>query len=469
MFTKIFILFFLFAATAGGQIITNNLVADYQAGAGYTLTEAGQVSQWSDQHNTLNNDGVTNNAVQSDPVLMPLATTDRWGDACVLYPNGEVISYTNPVAVGNALDIPATLTCHSRTSSVYAVCTGPYSHEAQCLLQFTNWAGSVFVGWRSNQGASEYWPMSPLTANLNDTNIFPPMNKAVFTVIGSPTATAWFWNTNKATGAALAAQAFTGAQIGGNLIGSYYGGQIYRLLIYRDSHSDAQALQVINALIAAHNVRTNYSTVVVSRGESNTAGVNANRLKSWTWQLMERYPEVKWYNHGVGSSFISTNGTTGNVWYENDFTYVDLVYDSNAVSNLLFVRGNGNDLNTQGGSLPTFGRLTNYTAQRASRGWKVVVDTLGDGVNDVSNYNLMIRTNVVASWFGRVDSGAGSAVETRLTDNANRTYFYADGTHYVNAGHSVIRDHFSRWLDGYLGYKTFGAATITTGTLNLGP
>jgi lysophospholipase L1-like esterase len=71
-------------------------------------------------------------------------------------------------------------------------------------------------------------------------------------------------------------------------------------------------------------------------------------------------------------------------------------------------------------------------------------------------YNSCIRTNT-GGWYGYVDPGLNSPVETRLNNPADTNYFAPDGLHLNNAGYGVMADHFGQVVNvphrttGYFG------------------
>lgn len=440
---RLFLALLFFAQLATAQIITNNLIADYQAGVGYTL-QNGYIATWADQHNLLNNDGVTNDAVQAESAedRMPLADTDAQGMACVLFRYGFPFSGTNVARRTNTLTIAETLVSHSRTSSVYAVCTGPIAFNAQAVWQFTNWDNSGWIQWDSN---SDTIPMRMLTVSQRSTNIIVGMNKAIFANLSSPSVLYQCYNLQIDTNAAVPALALQGAEIGGNRMTRYFSGRIYRILVYRGSHTPAQYETNRAALAAQYNVQQTYTRQVICRGESNTRGDHATNLQSWPWWLVEQMPELKVYNHGQASSLISTNGSSGNVWVGRDTLTLDPIFNTNLVQNAIIGRGSGNEFIGAISGTNTYIRLTNWSALRVAAGWKVYIDTLsnGDPYTDlqVTNFNALIRNPGASYWSGVSDSGVGSPQETRLSDKDNTTYFDVDGLHLTSGGQRVIFEH----------------------------
>ena len=101
-------------------LITSNLVADWQAGIGVTAS-GGQISQWNDQHQLLNNDGLTNNLTQANATYQPYDVTDAQGYRGVMFPWAFGSAHPN-----DYLNIPNTLPILNTTNmTVYIVATGP--------------------------------------------------------------------------------------------------------------------------------------------------------------------------------------------------------------------------------------------------------------------------------------------------------------------------------------------------------
>jgi lysophospholipase L1-like esterase len=431
-------------------LISSNLVADWQAGVGVT-TVGGQISQWNDQHQLLNNDGITNNLTQTSATYQPYDMTDAQGYRGVMFPWAYGSAHPN-----DYLNIPNTLTGLNTTNlTVYVVATGPIDQErSETLIWFSGSSGWIRFFLAGTYPA--YYPTS-LSVGSQTSTLYPPLNRAVFIGSGNNVTTTLRWNNVTSTNAPQTATAFVNggtvavnnsAISGGSEYG--YSGIIYRILVYKAAHTAAQMDAQVSELSVLYGVLTNYTKQAVCRGDSITEGVDSTMLQNYPFQLCERYPEIKWRNQGIGGLKIGTNADAGTM-YVIDGNFVDPLYDGTLQQNWLLFFGGVNDMNSDNltGAL-TYGRLTNYVAARkAARPWTVIVSTVQATIQSSGHpeknaqYNSCIRTNA-GGWDGYVDPGLNSPIETRLDDYTNTNYFDSDGLHLINAGYAVFADHFGQ-------------------------
>jgi len=111
-------------------LITNNLVADWQAGAGATIS-GGRISAWNDQHQFLNNDGLGPHALtQTNVSFQPYDVFDAHRYRGVMFPWGAAASHPHTF-----LALPTTLGAFDTTNTtVYIVSTGAGEQENQSLI-----------------------------------------------------------------------------------------------------------------------------------------------------------------------------------------------------------------------------------------------------------------------------------------------------------------------------------------------
>lgn len=444
---QVFTMLFMAVTFQTRALITNNLVADWQAGVGVTAA-SGRISQWNDQHQLLNNDGLTNNLTQASATSQPYDMTDAQGYRGVMF----------PWAFGSAhpddyLNIPNTLPGLNTTNmTVYIVATGPMDQErSETLIWFNGAPGWIRFFLAGTYPA--YYPTS-LSVGSQSSTLYPPLNRAVFVGSGNNVRTTLRWNNVTSTNAPQSATTLVnggtiavnnGAISGGSEYG--YSGIIYRILVYKAAHTAAQMDAQVSELSALFGVLTNYTKQAVCRGDSITEGVDSTLLQSYPFQLCERYPEIEWRNQGIGGLKIGTNGVAGTM-YAIDGNFVDPLYDGTLQQNWLLFFGGVNDMNSDGlTGAATCGRLTNYVAARkAAHPWKVIACTVQATIQSSGHpeknaqYNSCIRTNA-GGWDGFVDPGLNSPVETRLNDYSNTNYFDSDGLHLINAGYGVFADH----------------------------
>jgi lysophospholipase L1-like esterase len=440
---------FLVAAFDVHALITNNLAADWQGGTGITVS-GGQISQWNDQHQLLNNDGLGPHALtQSNAAYQPYDVTDAQDYRGVMFPWG--FSTANP---NTCLIISNSLSGLNTTNlTVYIVATGPVEQDKNQTMIWFNGYGSGWVKFYLTGTYPVNYPASLFVGSQAST-IYPPINRAVFVGAGDASKTTMRWNNVSQTNAPLSAIT-TGS---GGMVSSYnsnefYSGVIYRILVYRVAHTTAQMDAQVAELAALYGVLTNYTKQVVCRGDSITAGIGSSMLQSYPFQLCERYPEIEWHNQGVSGLYIGTNGDSGGTMYDIDTNFVDTLYDGKLQQNWLFFFGGVNDIGSGLSGAVTFGRLTNYVAARhAVRPWTIIVSTVQAVANDSArnsrnaDYNSCIRTNI-GNWDGMVDPGLNSLIETRLNNPYDTNYFYTDGLHLVNAGYQVLAQHFGQKIN----------------------
>jgi len=447
---RLLTILFVTVACGARALITNNLVADWQGGVGIT-TAGGRVSQWNDQHQLLNNDGLTNNLTQASATYQPFDMTDAQGYRGVLFPWAFSGAHSN-----DFLNIPSSLPALSTTNlTVYVVATGPMDQErSETLIWFSGASGWIRFFLGGNYPA--YYPVS-LSVGSQSSAIYPPLNRAVFIGSGNSVTTTLRWNNVTVTNAPQSATALinggtvainNSAVSGGSEYG--YTGIIYRILVYKAAHTSAQMDAQVAELSALYGVLTNYTKQAVCRGDSITEGVDSTMLQNYPFQLCARYPEIKWRNQGIGSLKIGTNGEAGTM-YVLDGNFVDPLYDGTLQQNWLLFFGGVNDMNSDNlTGAATYGRLTNYVAARkAAHPWTFIACTVhatsqaSGHPEKNAQYNAYIRTNA-GGWDRYVDPGLNSPVETRLNDYTNTNYYYSDGLHLINAGYAVFADHFGQ-------------------------
>jgi lysophospholipase L1-like esterase len=325
------------------------------------------------------------------------------------------------------------------------VSTGPVAQdEKQTLIAF-NGLPSSWIKFYLTGVYPAYFPASMFVGTTSST-IYPPINRSVFVASSDPGKTTLRWNYVTQTNAAQG-QAFSsgGGTIGAVNSGEYFSGIIYRVLVYSNAHTAAQMNAQVSELSVAYGVPTNFTKQAVCRGASSVEGVGSTMLQSWPFQLWQRYPEIAWHNQGIGGEKIGPSSNVDTM-INQDFNFVDPLYDPKLERNWLLFYAGINDINSDGISgLACYGRLTNYVAARkAAHPWTVIVGTITPSIQDQvrkGEFNFCIRTNV-GNYEGYVDPGYLSPVETRLNDYTDLTYYTSDGLHLNNTGYSVIADHF---------------------------
>jgi len=425
----------LFAGWVRAAVPGTGLVADYNAALGVTES-GGLVSQWNDQHQTLNADGLgPHNATQATGASKPTLVTDFQGNPGILFPWDLSPSHPNTF-----LTIPTSLTgMATRSLSVYAVMS--HWHKDNPTAIFSLSSGQFMSLWSISSS-----PKRPAVWDQVAPTLYIPSNKSILATVGRASGSVVQWNDTRVTLSTVgSATGLSGGEIGREASSSsrWFSGIIYRLLIYNVPHTNAEVDAVVNALEAEHSVTMSYTNQIVCRGDSLTEGYGETALRSYPLQLNELLPTWKMYMYGSSGQQIGDSGTS-NQMYNMDSAAIDPLFDGTMTRNVLAFMGGTNDINAGGlTGAQTFTRLTGYlTARKAAHAWETMVGTLPDrGTLDtqVGDYNTLIRTG--DSTIDRIaDYGKASSIETRLNLSTNATYFNADGVHLTNAGYGVIAE-----------------------------
>ncbi|HSU53389.1 MAG TPA: SGNH/GDSL hydrolase family protein [Candidatus Dormibacteraeota bacterium] len=437
-------LLLLLCGFSAQALLTNNLVADWRADLGITAP-TGRVSQWTDQHQLLNNDGLgSHQLTQTNGSRQPYTVQDPAGGPAVMFPWGS------PTPPQTYLNLPTTLGgFDTANTTVYVVGSGPAAQENETLL----WFGGTASGWLSFHQITTN-PISMLVGTQNS-GIYPPLNRAVLVGSSDTNVTTLRWNSVLRTNPPQTrVTSSSGGMLASFNSSEFYSGVIHRILIYKTAHTPAQMDAQVSELAATYRIFTNYTKQVVCRGASTVAGQGSTLLQGFVPQLCQRYPEIIWRAqsdiNGGQNGQIGTNGFAGSM-YAFDPGYIDTLYDAALDQNWLFVIAGINDILSSGlNGTATYGRLTNYVAARhAARPWKIVVSTVqSDAPAPATNadYNAQIRLKP-GGWDRIIDPGAGSPIETRLSNFADTRYFNTDGIHLTNLGYSVLADHLAQIIN----------------------
>ena len=180
---------FLVAAFDVHALITNNLAADWQGGTGITVS-GGQISQWNDQHQLLNNDGLgPHTLTQTNAAYQPYDVTDAQGYRGVLFPWGFSAPYPNTY-----LNISNSLSGLNTTNlAVYIVATGPVEQDKNQTMIWFNGFGSGWIKFYLTGTYPANYPAS-LFVGLQASTIYPPINRAVFVGASDASKTTMRWN-----------------------------------------------------------------------------------------------------------------------------------------------------------------------------------------------------------------------------------------------------------------------------------
>lgn len=423
------------------QVPTDNLILDLDTRSVSDFTLNGQdIAQWNDRSTN------ANHAIQSSLTNRPIYVADDGaGSACVSFPFNEIIT-NRWLTVASSLSF-TNLSC--KASSLYVVTRTAHQTELGVivggngadliqLIIYTNDSPNVTVI-PTTIGASR------IGSGTNDPAMFPPCNKCLMSVVGTASTYAFGLNSriqtlSKAPAVPLTSTADIGRESGG---GAVWYGDVYRILIYNASHDATQRATVENALIANHQIRTNYpGGVLVARGDSITWGHDSALNNSWPHYFSLLYPTMKVFNLGVDSATFGTQSTT------NEANMADLLYDPNASTNILVVLLGLNDLAQGSSTNVVYASLTNYCATRFTGPWglgkgDVRPITLLDGsavIAKIIGYNDKMRTTPVG-FTNLVDIGRNATVGTvfsHTNDSLSSTYYYTDHIHLLNFGFQTL-------------------------------
>lgn len=438
------------------QFITNNLIMDLDARFGVQTSNAAPfsyVTNWVDNHTNVNNDGIFNNATNFNPTTTFLSTLDYFGQPVVYSPHGLNLD------LGYAMNVPTNnLVANLTNNTIYVVCTPSLQHNEGTVCYWKN-EGFKQISVLEVPQTTYLGPMRMGSVSRNGTNTLMPVNVSVLAMSCGPQRVIFAINHYLETNTAFGNSVCMGMELGGKTLTTYWGGFLYRVLVYSLPHTAAQIHSNVVYLSQSHNVVTNFQKVVVCRGDSRTEGYYCTNQQSWPFQLWERNPELLIYNAGVVSARISTNGVNQNqnVFYSNDWTWVDTMFTNNlctgspSFTSILLCKGGVNDIFTDSiNGQVTYQRLTNYLAQRPA-GVKKYVATIANASRspaENTNYNAAIRADQSGLWWDGVsDSGCGSPIETRLNNYADQTYFASDQLHFIIAGAGVVCDHFQQFVN----------------------
>lgn len=430
----------LCALSASAQIVTNGLRADYQAGR-WILNGSGFITNWSDVHNDLHPDLITNDMVNT-ATFSPFATVD--------YAGRPIASFPNTIVDGSAFVLTCSnLSLHTRTQTVIAVCSGPNGYDLEGVLMWKNWTAFPWLGF--NQGGVLYSNPPSLYGFSTWTTAFIPMNTAVFGFIGANGYTMRGYNHIINSGAANGAAAATHAELGGGVGSKLWRGELHRLLIYDRPMTTNEYLQTAEALETQYGIFTNFTKRVVCMGDSHTWGAYGSNRTSHTWRFRSN-PELELFQCGIPSALIGTNGApmSSNMMIASFPSLINKLHDSTKLENTLLLLAGGNDIGVETSNNPsaTFGRLTNLVIQITNaKAWRVIVGTCANqnARGAITNYNGLIRENR-AMFSGIADGGQGSRYDSSLENASDAAYMFGNG-HPTPLGYAAYWKAFQEFIN----------------------
>ena len=198
--------------------------------------------------------------------------------------------------------------------------------------------------------------------------------------------------------------------------------------------------------------------VIVYDGDSITYGSGARDYEDYPSQLMDllgAHFRYDWFNEAVPGETTEDIISGG--------AAVDLLYDSNAPSNIVCVMGgtnNGNGADTCYISADSiYANLVTYCTARQSQGFKVIILTLLPcGRDNWINYgweakrdsvNTELRSNYATFADALCDVGASPLIGDSL-DAYNTTYFDSDRVHLNATGYGVMADSVIKYVEALI-------------------
>lgn len=419
-------------------LISTGLVADWDAALGIT-SSSGRISQWDDQHQTLNNDGLgPHNLTQSTNGAQPYLVTDTTGFQTVDFPWNET-----SIQPTNCMVIPTTLTGLDYSNmTVYAVMYGPLRPETKTLLSLGTYTSPV-LEWNYLSSAPA---RMHTTANAGSLSTFyPAFNPAVFVLRCGPNNITFRHNYTTNSISAIGHFLFGSGGLIGKLLNNtttYFSGRIFRILIYQAAHTSADMDAQVSELCGTYHIRTNFYKQAVFFGDSMTAG--SKSTNGYPFTIARLYPEIETWNLGQPGASIFYGGTTPNMSNSAPLQ-VELLFNSARISSYLGGFAGYNDIHSGSAtSNQVYNVMTQYCSDRlvAQATRKMWIATIpDDGLLTGLNYNALIRANP-PSGVVLMDCGKGSPYETRLSDRSNTTYFDTDQIHPNATGQDVISLYF---------------------------
>lgn len=227
-------------------------------------------------------------------------------------------------------------------------------------------------------------------------------------------------------------------------MGQYRNSKVAHFLLYQPALTIAQTLQV-EEWIAEQLTLT--APQFVCDGDSLTAGHAASPGYDYPNQLLGLLGG-SWikYNDGVNNDTVANMLTVSPTRTE----YLSSVLRQ---KNVYVLFAGTNDLVNVGDPPATvYANIAQFCADRQAYGWQVLVCTItprdyaGDppGTNaDIATVNASIRANYTSWADGLVDL----AIDYRLDDPADSTYFNADKLHLTDAGYGVVAELVKAQID----------------------
>lgn len=371
---------------------------------------------------------------------------DGLGRPCIVFPRwlvskAEAKTYFQLTGAG----IFPTL--NSRTQTIYAVLALDQQVKNYGLL------------WRSDGGLALYFNQGTIAGgntppilwvhgsftSTNNPKLFVPINRTVVTYDGSASAAVLGVNDQEVslgTPTSVGGTNFVSMRIGGNnsTALTYYG-RLYELLVYATNHSPTMRTSIVQTLTAKWGLNTNYSGVIVARGDSVTEGGWSTNWPSlglaWPAYLNTRLNNAyKIFNLGISSTSFNTAGSGAS----NEIRMAGLLRDTTAPTNyLLQALGINDAAETDGAGI--FMRLTNWAQSitmwppSSIRPMTIISTTPVSSQDIKSNYNNLVIAG---------DSKYGSFIDIGLGTNTasvfgcslcyTNTIYYNDGVHIQDAG-----------------------------------
>jgi lysophospholipase L1-like esterase len=414
---------------------TTNLLARYVGGTGITITGAG-VSAWADQS------GNGHHATQTTDANRPTTKVVR-GRASVSFSGSTYLS------------LPGTLTVDRQACAIFVCCRQRQGGGPLTLVHFDNNSVDLVLYLASTTGTVKPAVYTNGGARLGSFRAGHGVS-TVGVICGASTNMTLVHDGRIETLTGNAAGSFTGGFIGQwNGDTFRFVGEIYEIAIYAAAVDSPTREQVVDYFAATWQATARTSDVfVVYEGDSITEGStvppSADRSYPLHVATQARLVAVpKWFNDAAGGNKIS--GTGGMA--EQTQVTAELAGNTASGTRLAVLLGGVNDLNTGATSAAIIAAMDTWIAGRQGEGATVYVCTITptsdfDGT-ETTRWNA-VNTHIrsTATHNGYIEL----ALDARLSNPANTTYYQGDALHLTEAGHAVVAELVSARLiaDGYL-------------------
>ncbi len=231
----------------------------------------------------------------------------------------------------------------------------------------------------------------------------------------------------------------------GSPSGTYrFDGYAGESLIYDRALSDDEMEGLMEYMLRSYLLGSSLETRpnnIVVQGDSLSVNPGSGGYSSWQEQLEVTYSNEFYKNKATAG------GTCSNM--ASNLYEIDVSYNASARSNKLFLLCGTNDINTGVTALNTIPHIQTLVNRAYSNGYSdVYVMTIPErgGSYDTERYafNALIVSNSSAYNYTVVDLASEPEFDSN-GDELNTTYYY-DQVHFTTAGHTIIHDALTAYI-----------------------